>query len=330
MRRREFIGLVGGAVATLPIAARGQQSERVRRVGILMGYAEVDPEAQLRLGALKQELRQLGWSEGRNLTIDVRWGAGDAAKAGSFAKELVALEPEVIVANTTPVTAALGRETNKIPIVFVVVTDPVGSGFVKSFPRPGGNFTGFVNLEGGMVEKWLELLKEIAPQTNRVGVMFNPKTTPYADFYLRPLERAAPKMGIRPFTLTVNNEGDIENGIEELGRQPGSGLIQMTDSYMIVHRKTVIEQTARHKVPCIYFVRVASTDGGLMSYGVDVTDLFRRTGQYVDRILRGAKPTDLPVQLPTKFELVVNLKTAKELGLTVPPALLATADEVIE
>jgi putative ABC transport system substrate-binding protein len=302
----------------------------MRRVGVLMGYAEDDPEAQFRLGALKQELAALGWGEARNVTIDVRWGAGDITRASVFAKELVALQPDVIVGNTTPVTEALYRETKTIPIVFVVVSDPVGSGFVHSLPRPGGSITGFINLEASLVEKWLELIKELAPETMRVAVMFNPQTAPYADYYLGPLNAAAPRVGVRVFTVTVSSDADIENAIAELGRERGNGIVVMTDSFMTVHRKVVIEQAARNKIPCVYFVSIAATEGGLISYGVDLADLFRRTGQYVDRILRGAKPADLPVQMPTKFELIVNVKTARALGLDVPAAILLRADRVIE
>ena len=329
MQRRELIGLIGGAAAW-PLAARAQQAGAMRRVGVLMGYAEDDPEAQIRLAALKQELTALGWGEGRNITTDVRWGAADITRSSVFARELVALQPDVIVGNTTPATEALYRETRTIPIVFVVVSDPVGSGFVQSLPRPGGNITGFINLEGSLVEKWLELIKEIAPETMRVAVLFNPQTAPYADYYLGPLNAAAPRVGVRAFTVAVGSDADIENAIAELGRERGNGIVVMTDSFMTVHRRVVIEQAARYKIPCIYFVGIAATEGGLISYGVDLADQFRRTGQYVDRILRGAKPADLPVQLPTKFELIVNVRTAKALGLYVPAAILLRADRVIE
>jgi putative ABC transport system substrate-binding protein len=329
MQRREFIAVLAGVAATLPLLARAQ-SDRMRRVGVLMGYAEDDPEAQFRLAALKQELAALGWSEGRNLAIDVRWIAGDTARATVFAKQLVVLQPDVIVANTTPATDALFRETTTTPIVFNVVSEPIGSGFVQSLSRPGGNITGFVNLEGSLVEKWLEMLKELAPETMRVAVMFNPQTAPYAEYYLRPLHAAAPRVGVSAYSVAVSSDTDIENSIAGLGRERGSGLILMTDSFMTVHRHAVIEQAARHKVPCFYFVSNAATEGGLISYGVDLVDLFRRTGQYVDRVLRGAKPSDLPVQLPTKFELVINVKTANALGLNVPTAILLRADKVIE
>jgi putative ABC transport system substrate-binding protein len=329
MKRREFITLLGGAAA-LPLAARAQQAERVRRIGVLMGYAENDPEAQSRIAAFKQELAALGWTEGRNLRIDIRWAAGDVNRALAFARELLALQPEVILSNTTPVTAALHRETRTVPLVFVVVSDPVGSGFVVGLARPGGNVTGFINLEASLVEKWLQLLKEIAPRVMRVAVMFNPQTAPYAEYYLRPLEAAAPKVGVKSFTAPVQSEADIAEVIERLAGEPGSGLIAMTDSFMTVHRKLVIDLTTRYKVPSMYFVSNVPSEGGLISYGVDLTDLFRRAAPYVDRILKGEKPADLPVQVPTKFELMVNLKTAKALGLDVPPSILLRADEVIE
>ena len=295
-----------------------------------MGYDENDPEAQKRFTAFKNGLAALGLIEGRNLRIDLRWTGGNAKRAVSFAKELVALNPEVILANTTPVTAAVQRETKTIPVVFTVVSDPVGSGFVESLPRPGGNITGFINLEASLVEKWVELLKEIAPGVTRVAVIFNPQTAPYAEYYLQPLEAAAPKFGIKPFAARVRSEIDIENSIADLGREPGGGLIAMTDSYMFVHRKKIVTLSARYKIPAMHYVSVVPREGGLISYGIDTSDLFARAAPYVSRILNGAKPAELPVQLPTKFEMAVNMKTAKALGLEVPPGILVRADEVIE
>jgi putative ABC transport system substrate-binding protein len=331
MRRRKFIAALGSAAVcsvSWPLAARAQ--ERVRRVGVLMGYAEHDPEAKVRLAAFVQGLAWLGWNPARNLAMDIRWTAGDVNKAAAFAKELVGLKPEVILANTTPVSAALRRETQSIPLVFVVVSDPVGSGFVQSLPNPGGNMTGFVNLEASLVGKWVELLKEIAPRITKVAVMFNPQTAPYAEYYLKPLQTAAPLLGLTTAIAPVRSIPDIEAAIAVLGREPNSGLVAMTDSFMTVHRQAVIDSTARHKVPAISFVNVVAREGGLISYGVDISDLFLRSAAYVDRILRGAKPAELPVQNPVKFELTINLKTAKALGLTVPPTLLARADEVID
>jgi ABC-type uncharacterized transport system substrate-binding protein len=332
MRRREFIKLLGGAATTWPLAARAQQpTDRMRRIGVMVGYAEDDSEAQTRLAAFKQGLLTLGWSEGRNLKIDVRWASGDADRANTFARELVALQPEVIMSNTTPVTAALHNATKTIPIVFVAVSDPVGAGFVASLPRPGSNITGFINLERTLGGKWLELLKEIAPRVTQVAVMFNPQTAPYTEeIYLPSMEIAAKKLGVKQFKSLVYRTTDIEEAISGLGREPGSGLIAMTDSFMTVHRKAVIDLTIQNKLPLMYYVSVAPREGGLISYGIDLTDLFGRSASYVDRILRGAKPAELPVQLPTKFELTINLKTAKALGLTVPSTLLTSANEVIE
>jgi putative ABC transport system substrate-binding protein len=329
MKRREFITLLGSATAAWPLVARAQQAER-RRIGVLMGYAESDPEAQIRLAAFKQGLLALGWDESRNLRIDLRWASGDIDRASAFARELLALHPEVILSNTTPVTTALQRETKTVPIVFTAVSDPVNAGFVASLPRPGGNVTGFINLEPTIGGKWLDLLKEIAPQVTRVAVMFNPQTAPYAEIYLRSMETAGTKFGVTPFASPVHREADIEAVIAGLGREPGSGLIAMTDSFMTVHRKAIVELAMRHKVPLMYFISIVPREGGLISYGIDLTDMFGRAASYVDRILRGAKPAELPVQLPTKFELAINLKAAKALGLTVPSPLLTSANEVIE
>jgi putative ABC transport system substrate-binding protein len=330
MRRRDFI-TVAGAAAAWPLAAFAQQpADRMRRIGVMIGYAENDPEAQTRLAAFKQGLSTLGWSESHNLKIDVRWASGDADRATVFARELVALQPEVIMSNTTPVTAALHKATKTIPIVFVAVSDPVGAGFVASLPRPGTNITGFINLERTLGGKWLELLKEIAPRVTRVAVMFNPQTAPYTEIYLQSMETAAKKLGVKHYKSLVHREADIEEAISGLGREPGSGLIAMTDSFMTVHRKAVIDLTIRNKVPLMYYVSVAPREGGLISYGIDLTDMFGRAASYVDRILRGAKPAELPVQLPTKFELAINLKTANALDLTVPPGLLVAANEVLE
>jgi putative ABC transport system substrate-binding protein len=295
MRRRDFI-TVAGSAAVWPLVARAQQpADRMRRIGVMVGYAEDDPEAQTRFAAFKQGLLTLGWSEGRNLKIDVRWASGDTDRATTFARELVALQLEVIMSNTTPVTAALHKATKTIPIVFVAVSDPVGAGLVESLPRPGTNITGFINLEQTLGGKWLELLKEIAPGVTRVAIMFNPQTAPYTEIYLQSLETAAKKLGVRHYNSLVHREADIEAAISGLGREPGSGLIAMTDSFMTVHRKAVIDQTIQHKVPLMYFVSVAPREGGLISYGIDLTDMFGRAASYVDRILRGAKPAELPI-----------------------------------
>jgi putative ABC transport system substrate-binding protein len=329
-RRDAVLGLLAlGAVAG-PSRVRAQQPGRARRIGVLMGYDENDPEARLRLAVFKEGVAASGWAEGRNLTIDVRWTAAEVDRAAAFARELVALKPDVILANTTPVTAALQQETKTIPIVFTAVSDPIGSGFVKSLARPGGNITGFVNLESSLIEKWLQLLKEIAPRVTRVGVIFNPKTAPYVEYYLQPLKAVAARYGVKTVMAPVGSEVDIEKVIVGLGREPGSGLIVMTDSYMTVHRKSIIALTARHNVPAIYYVASMAMEGGLISYGIDYVDLFRRAAPYVDRILRGAKPADLPVQHPSRFELVINTTTAKALGLTIPQSILVRADRLIE
>jgi putative ABC transport system substrate-binding protein len=331
MQRRTFIALLGGAPAAWPLILRAQEPELLRRIGVLMGYAENDPEAHIRLSAFKQILLALGWNEGRNLRIALRWAAsGDIDRASKFAKELVAQQPDVILSNTTQSTAALYRETHSIPIVFAPVSDPIGEGFVQSLPRPGGNITGFINFEPAIVGKWLDLLKEIAPGLTRVVLMFNPDTAPHAENYLQPFEAAATKFGVMPVVSRVRRDADVEEVISRLGREPGSGLIAMADSFMTVHRKTIVEAAMRHKVPLMYFFGNVPREGGLISYGVDVTDIFRRAAAYVDRILKGEKPADLPVQGPIKYELVINLRTAKALGLRVPLTLLASADEVIE
>lgn len=329
-RRDTFLGLVAIGAVVGASGVRAQQAEKPRRVGVLMGYAQTDPEAQLRFVAFKEGLALSGWAEGRNLALDVRWIAGEVEHAAGFARELLALKPDVVLANTTPATAALQRETKTIPIVFTAVSDPIGSGFVESLARPGGNITGFVNLESSLVAKWLQLLKEIAPRVTRVGVMFNPKTAPYVEYYLQPLNAAAARSSMKTVTAAVGSEIDIESTIAALGRDPGGGLIVMTDSYMTVHRKAIIALTARHKVPAVYYVGSMAVEGGLISYGIDYVDLFRRAAPYVDKILRGAKPADLPVQHPSRFELAINTSAAKALGLTIPQSILVRADRVIE
>jgi putative ABC transport system substrate-binding protein len=329
MRRREFIAVVGGVMAW-PLTAQAQQPNRVRRIGVLMGYAETDPTALAFVAAFKQGLAALGWNEGKNLYIELRWTAGNVNRAVAFAKELVALQPDAILANTTPITATLQHETKTIPIVFVAVADPVGSGLVESLAHPGGNITGFLNMEGTLAEKWLELLKEIAPRTIRVALMFNPQTAPYAEYYLRPLEAVAPNLGATTFTTPVESAEDIESVFARMSPERGDGLISMNDSFLFIQRKLIIELAARYKIPTIYFVKEMTAEGGLISYGVVTADSFARAAQYVDRILRGSKPAELPVQAPTKFEMVINLKTAKALSLSVPDKLLSTADEVIE
>jgi putative ABC transport system substrate-binding protein len=321
LRRRVLLSV--GALLAAPLAARAQESGRTRRVGVLMGWAEKDAESERRIATFKEALAGLGWVEGRNLALDVRWAAADVGRAALLAKELVASRPEVILSTATPPTAALQRETRTIPIVFALVTDPVGSGFVKTLARPGGNITGFVNLESSLVEKWLQLLKEIAPQVKRAGIMFNPRTAPYVEYYLRPLETVAARLGVKTFAATIGSDADIEQVVARLAREAGSGLLVLPDSFMLSHRKTVVAQVARHRLPTIYYSTALVEEGGLIGYGVDTLDLIRRAAEYVDRVLRGANPADLPVQQPQKFELMINLKTARALGLAVPSALRA-------
>jgi ABC-type uncharacterized transport system substrate-binding protein len=329
-KRREFITLLGGAAAAWPIAARAQQGERVRRIGVLMATAETDPESPSRVAAFEQGLAMVGWITGQNVRIHYCWAAGEPTRMQVLARELVDLQPDVILASTTPSTAALMRETRTIPIVFVVVSDPVGSGFVASIPRPGGNITGFTNIESSLGGKWIQLLKEIAPRVKRVALMFNPETAPFAAYYVRPIEAAAPSLAVEHIAKPIRTEPEIERAITDVGRESTNGLIVLPETFTTIHRKSIILAAARNNVPTIYPFRYMASDGGLIAYGVDLVDLFRRAAPYVDRILRGANPADLPVQAPSKFELVINLKTAKALGLQAPPTLLATADEVIE
>jgi putative ABC transport system substrate-binding protein len=329
MRRRQFITLLGGAAAW-PLSARAQQSGQVRRVGVLVGYAESDLMAQHRISAFQRGLQELGWREGHNIRLDVRFAAADPDRMRAYATELVGMVPDVILAQTTPITAALLRQSRTIPIVFVIVSDPVGSGFIESLARPGRNATGFVNLESTLVEKWVELLKEIAPKVSRAAMMFNPDTAPFAGYYMRPFEAAARSLAIEPIGAPVRDEADIERTIAGLAQDAKGGLVIMTDIYTLTHREPINRLTAHYRVPAVNSTTAITREGGLLTYGVDTIDLFRRAAPYVDRILKGAKPGELPVQVPTKFEMVVNLKTAKALGLEVPPMLLARADEVIE
>ncbi|MEO6624859.1 MAG: ABC transporter substrate-binding protein [Burkholderiaceae bacterium] len=331
MKRRDTLSaaVTLGALA-LPIAAMAQAAGKVRRIGVLMGYAEDDSEAQSRLAIFRKTLAGLGWNEGRNLRIETRWSAGDVVRASALARELVALQPDVILGSTTPVTAALQKETSTIPIVFTVVSDPVGSGLVKSLSHPGGNITGFINLESTLAEKWLQVLKEIAPRVTRAAVMYNPVTATSAEYYMRPLANAASKLGVTLVPSIVHSDADIEAAIATLSRQPNTGLIALVDSFMVVHRKSAIASTARHRLPAVYFATYFVAEGGLISYGVDVVDLFRRAAPYVDQILRGASTANLPVQQPTKFELAINRTAANALGLTIPQSLRIRADEVVE
>ena len=326
MKRREFITLVGGAVATWPLAARAQQApKRVLRVGALIGFAEHDPATQRRVAAFLKGLADLGWTLDRNVAIDFRYGAGDADRNRAFAKELVSLNPDIIFVNSTSATAAVQRETTIIPVVFATVSDPVGSGFVASLARPGGNITGFVNVEASIAGKWLGLLKEVAPGIKRAGLMYNPTTATYFEYYLKPFEAAAEAAGVKSTSLMVGNVVEIQQAFATRNRD--DGIVLMSDPFLTVNSAFTNEKALQFRIPVVSGV---SQSGSLITYAPDTEDLFRRSASYVDRILRGASPADLPVQLPTKFELIVNLNTAKALGLTVPQTLLAEADEVIE
>jgi putative tryptophan/tyrosine transport system substrate-binding protein len=330
MRRREFIAGLGGAAAW-PLAARAQQPGRVRRIGVLTSFDENDPEAKAYLSEFMKGLRELGWTDGGNVRMDVRWAGANVDRARMYAKELVGLQPDVILAESTPQTAALQRETRTISIVFVGVSDPVGSGFVAGLPHPGGNITGFTPYDPSLGGKWLELLTEIAPGVKRVAAMFNPDTAPYVrSYYLPSFETAARSLKVEPIMALVHGDAEIESVMTTLGREPGGGLVVMSDSFIFVHRAEIILQAARNNVPAVYWRSAFVRDGGLLSYGPNFFDQFRRAVPYVDRILRGAKPADLPVQLPVKLEMAINLKTAKALGLTVPQSILLSADEVIE
>jgi putative ABC transport system substrate-binding protein len=329
MKRRAVIALLGSVVAC-PTALWAQQP-LVRRIGVLMGYGDADPEAKVLLSGFTNGLASLGWIEGRNVQIDVRWAAGSVERMRTLAKELVDLQPDVILANTTPVTAALQRATSAIPIVFVLVADPVGSGFVATLPRPGGNITGLVTEEASTAGKRLELLTVIAPPVKRVAIIFNPETAPEGgSFYIPAFEAAAQMHRVEPITAPVRSDAEIEAVITGLGGQPAGGLVVMNDGFMFVHRSQIISVARRNKVPAVYYDTTFAKEGGLLAYGTDRPDLFRRAAPYVDRILRGAKPAELPVQIPAKFEMAVNIGTARILGLTVPESILAIADEVIE
>ena len=330
VKRREFITLLGGAAALLPLAARAQQPERVRRIGVLMAVAESDADVRSGVALFQQSLQELGWKDGRNIRIDYRWGDADADRIQALAKELVVLQPDVLVAHSTPSAKGLLQATRSIPIVFLTVTDPLGQGLVASLSRPGGNITGFSVFEFSLGTKWVEVLKQIAPGTRRVTAIFNPETAPYYEMYLRSIEAATAAIAVELIAVQVRSETDIKNVIRKVGSEPDGGLFVLPDSHNVVHRKLIIKLAAEYRLPAIYYFRYFASDGGLIAYGPNEMDIFVRTASYVDRILKGASPSDLPVQQPTKFELVINLKTAKALGLNVPDRLLALADEVIE
>jgi putative ABC transport system substrate-binding protein len=328
MNRREFITLLGGASVAWPLAARAQ-AENTRRVGVIIALAESDPQANARATAFRQALQDLGWTERRNVQIEYRFPGADTERIRASAKEMIGLRPDVIVASTTPVVAALRSEKTVIPIVFNLASDPIGSGFIESLARPGGTITGFTNIfEPSMGSKWLALLKEIAPRIRRAALIYNPNTTPAS--YLRSAQAAAPSLGVQISEILLRDAAGLENSIAALAGQSDAALLAQPDVTTTANRGLIIALAARHRLPAIYPYNYYCAEGGLMSYGIDTLDLFRRSATYVDRILKGTKPADLPVQLPTKFELVINLKTAKALDLDVPPTLLARTDEVIE
>jgi putative tryptophan/tyrosine transport system substrate-binding protein len=328
MRRREFIRLLGG-VAAFPLAAQAQQGDRIRRIGVLHSRAADDSAAQTRVAVFRQALQELGWTDGRNVQIDYRWSGGNAADTRKYAAELVALSPDVILTNGDAALAPLLQATNSVPIVFVLVADPVGAGYVDSLARPGGNATGFTALEYGLGGKYLELLKEIAPRTNRAAVIRDPVTAVGIGLF-GAIQNAAPAVGIELRPVNVRDAAEIERAIAAFARTSNGGLVVTASPLAFVHRDLIIMLAARHKLPAIYPNREFIDSGGLLAYGPDTLDQYRRAAAYVDRILKREKPADLPVQAPTKYELVINLKTAKTLGLAVPPTLLSRADEVIE
>jgi len=327
--RRKFLATLGGAAAW-PLAARAEQADRVRRIGVLMTYAENDAEGRARIAAFREELQKLGWTEGRNVRIDIHWGALDAESRQRFAQELAALQPDLILCQDTPTTAALQRQTRAIPIIFAIVADPVGSGFVTSLARPDGNVTGFTAMEGSMGSKWLELLKEISPRVNRVAFLFNPAMATYSEIYVKPFNAAAASFAVEAITQPVRDTSGLESVIAAQARAPNGGLIVMPDAFTVSHRVEITSLAARYRLPAIYPYRQFAEVGGLMSYGNDSLDNYRRAAIYADRILKGAQPSELPVQAPVKFELVINLKAAKALGLDVPWFLQQSADGVIE
>ena len=330
MKRRQFITLVGSAAVSRPITSHTQQLDKTRLIGVLMGYAESDSAPQSAVAAFRGGLAKLGWTEGRNVRIELLWGNADPDRIGTFAKELVDLRPDVILSHTTPVTSALARETRTIPIVFVNVADPIASGFAASLARPGGNITGLTIESPAQGGEWVELLKEIEPHTVRMALLFNPATAVPLQFFMPSIQAAASSLAIQISNTPVHAKDEIEGVIAAQARNPGGGLIVMPDPFNVENRELIIALAARYGVPAIYPNRFFTESGGLITYGTDFVEQFRQVPEYINRILKGAKPADLPIQAPTKFELIINLKTAKAFGLTVPPLMLGRADEVIE
>jgi putative ABC transport system substrate-binding protein len=330
VRRRDFITLLGAAAATTwPLGAHAQQPDGVRRIGVLMGIGEDDPEAKPRVEALREGLQERGWVEGRNIHLDYRWTAGDLYRTRQFAKELFELKPDLMVVHSTPAVKAVRELTTTMPVVFTLIADPIGSGFVASLAHPGANMTGFMNVDAPMASKWLELLTEIVPKVKRVELIFNPRTAPYKSF-LSEFEVVAPKVGIQAIATPVVDATELEHAITALGQRPDSALFVVPDVFVQVHRALIIKLAEQYRLPAVYPYRFFPTSGGLLSYGIDTVIVFRQAASYVDRILKGEKPGDLPVQAPASFKLVVNLKAAQSIGLTIPESFLVRADEVIE
>ena len=329
MRRREFITLVGSVAVAWPLAARAQQPERMRRIGVLMNLVADDPETQTRIGVFQQALQQLGWTIGSNVRIDYRWGAGDAARYRTYAAELVALAPDVLLSTATATIEPLQQATRSVPIVFVSVIDPVGAGVVESLARPGGNATGFTLFEYGISGKWLELLKEIAPGIRRAAVLRD-RADASGTGQLGAIQSVAPSFGVELRPMDVRDAGQIERDLTAFARESNGGMIVTASALSAINRKLIITLAAKHRLPAVYPFRLYAAVGGLISYGPDLVDQYRRAAGYVDRIIKGEKPADLPVQAPVKYELAVNLKTAKALGLTIPDTVIARADDVIE
>jgi putative tryptophan/tyrosine transport system substrate-binding protein len=329
MRRRDFISFLGSMALSFPIGAQAQQSGRSARVGVLMGIGESDPEAKPRAEALQSGLKSLGWTEGQNIHLDYRWAAGDLDQTRRFAQEIVALKPDIIVVHSTPAVKALRQLTTTTPMVFVLVADPIGSGFVASLAHPGGNLTGFMNVDSPMASKWMELIKEIAPTITRVALIYNPRTAPYQS-YLSSFDESAPRLGAKAVPTPVLDAGELETAITLLGNQRDSAMFVVPDVFVQVHRELIIRLAEQYRLPAVYPYRFFPESGGLMSYGIDTVIVFRQAASYVDRILKGAAPADLPVQAPTNFQLVINLKAAKAIGLTIPESFLVRADQVIE
>lgn len=329
MRRREFISLVGGAAVAWPFAVCAQQPDGIRRIGVLMGIGDTDPEAHPRVAAFQGGLKDLGWTEGHNIHLDYRWTAGNLDRTARFAKEIVDLKPDVIVVHSTPAVEALRQLTSITPMVFVLIADPIGSGFVVSLAHPGGNLTGFMNVGAPMAGKWVEIIKEVAPKVRQIALVYNPRTSPYQS-YLKSFDETARVSGVRAIPTPVLDAAEVERSITALGQQPDAGLFVVPDVFVQVHRELIIRLAEQFRLPAIYPYRFFPESGGLMSYGIDTVAVFRQAASYVDRILKGTAPTDLPVQAPTTFQLIINLKAAKAIGLTIPASFLVRADQVIE